>query len=160
MRDGRGSRRRNRRPRRRTPRNRLHRHAVPRERVRVSFGAAVAHAGGRTANVRNALAPCAMRCSVASSPTFTSSTPTKFERESGKAAVDENQRHARLGDAAQAVGILAARGDDKTVEMVGEHVLDLVLLQLRIALGTGNEEEVPFSRSLLESPLAISPKKG
>ena len=81
---------------------------MARKRVLVPLGAIVAHAGCRAANVRNALG--ALRDEVLSGKLahLHIVDADKIRAEAGKAAVDENQRHARLGDAAQRVGIFAA----------------------------------------------------
>ena len=117
---------------------------MPRQRVAVAFYASISNAGCRPANVRNALATFRNEVFGSQLAHLHIVDADKIRAETRKAAIDENQRHARLADAAQAVGIFAARRHNKAVQVVREHVLHFVLLQLRIALGRGNDEVILF----------------
>jgi len=95
--------------------------------------AVFAHAVGRSADVRDAPAALGdeMFCGLLAHMVIVYAH--KVGIEAAEPAVDQDQGHAGVADSAQLLAVFLARCQHQAVEMVGKHVLDLVLFKPGIA---------------------------
>jgi len=114
------------------------------ERIAIASFPLIADVGHRSANVSDPFTSLGYEMFSGEHAYAMIVDADKVAREFREVAVDQDERNTGVADSAQGGGVFLARSNDEAIEMVSEHVLNLVLLELRIALRRGDEDEVFF----------------